>query len=57
MTKDNISTNAKVEQLRYELYQHHNNPAYLQCNTMGEIVLKNIKLVVQKEFTQSIIGI
>ncbi len=57
MTKDTISTGTKVEQLRYELYQHHHNAAYLQCNSMGEIVLQNIKLVVQKEFTQSIIGI
>ena len=57
MILDNISTAAKVEQLRYELYQHHHNAAYLQCNTMGEIVLQNIKLVVQKEFTQSIIGV
>ena len=56
MVQDVISTSAKVEQLRYELYEHHHNAVYLQCNTMGEIVLQNIKLVVQKEFTQSIIG-
>ncbi len=57
MSRDEISSALKVEQLRYELYEHHHNAAYLQCNTMGEIVLQNIKLVVQKEFTQSIIGI
>jgi len=57
MVEDVISTPAKVEQLRYELYQHHHNTAYLRCQSMGEIVMQNIKLVVQKEFTQSIIGI
>jgi hypothetical protein len=56
MVQDVISTSAKVEQLRYELYEHHHNAAYLQCRNMGEIVMQNIKLVVQKEFTQSIIG-
>jgi len=57
MVYDNISTSANVEQLRYDLYEHHLNAAYLQCKSMGEIVLLNIKLVVQKEFTQSIIKI
>ena len=55
MIKDRISSDEKVVQLRIELAQHHNNDAFLQCTTMGDIVLTNIKLVLQKEFIQSII--
>jgi len=57
MIGDQISTQTKVELLRYDLAEHHHNPAYLECINMGEIVMLNIKLVVQKEFTQSIIEI
>lgn len=57
MIGDQISTQTKVELLRYDLAEHHHNPAYLECKNMGEIVMLNIKLVVQKEFTQSIIEI
>ncbi|MFZ1751785.1 MAG: hypothetical protein WAU01_16415 [Saprospiraceae bacterium] len=53
MVKDTISSSEKVEQLRYDLAEHHHNLAFHQCKTMGEIVMMNIKLVVQKEFTQS----
>jgi len=57
MIKDRISSDDKVEQLRKELAKHHNNDAFLDCSTMGDIVLTNIKLVLQKEFTQSIIDV
>lgn len=57
MIGDDISSQTKVELLRYDLAEHHHNPAYLECKNMGEIVMLNIKLVVQKEFTQSIIEI
>jgi hypothetical protein len=56
MANDEISTKEKIEQLRYELYEHHHNAAYLQCQTMGEIVMLNINLVIQKEFTQSMVS-
>jgi len=55
MIKDRISSDDKVVQLRIELAQHHNNDDFLKCTTMGDIVLTNIKLVLQKEFIQSII--
>jgi hypothetical protein len=55
MIADNISSDEKVERLRADLAKHHHNKAFLQCKNMGEIVLLNIKLVVQKEFTQSIL--
>ncbi len=57
MIADTISTPSKIEQLRYDLAEHHHNPAFHQCKNMGEIVFLNIKLVVQKEFKQSIIDV
>ncbi|MBL0099956.1 MAG: hypothetical protein IPP49_07835 [Saprospiraceae bacterium] len=57
MVNDEISTQPKVEQLRFELAEHHHYPLFLQCKNMGEIVMTNIKLVVQKEFKQGIIDI
>ncbi len=57
MIKDKISFHEKVVQLREELAAHHKNDIFTKCNTMGEIVLTNIKLVLQKEFIQSIIDV
>jgi len=57
MIKDRISSDKKVKQLGKELANHHKNDAFLSCNTMGDIVLTNIKLVLQKEFIQSIIDV
>jgi hypothetical protein len=42
-----------VDQLKQELADHHQNSAFLDCKSMGEIVTLNIKLVLQKEFMQS----
>ncbi len=55
MRRDKISQPKKVERLKKELAQHHRNNAFSNCKNMGEIVLANIKLVIQKEFTQSIL--
>lgn len=57
MIRDKLSTMDKVTQLREELIAHHNNKIFADCNTMGELVLANLKLVLQKEFIQSIIDI
>ncbi len=57
MISDRISTDIKVRQLRKELSVHHHNAIFDTCKTMGELVLANIKLVLQKEFIQSIIEI
>ena len=57
MIKDRISFDDKVHQLREELAAHHHNDSFLKCQTMGDIVLTNIKLVLQKEFIQSIIDV
>jgi len=40
---------------RGDLADHHNNDIFYSCTSMGEIVLANLKLVLQKEFIQGII--
>ena len=55
MMNDQLSTPTKVKQLREELSYHHKNEQFLQCRSMGEIVVTNINLLLQKEFKQSII--
>lgn len=57
MIKDRISDDKKVHQLKKELAYHHKNDDFLRCRNMGEIVLINIQLVLNKEFKQSIIDI
>lgn len=55
MIQDSISFEKKIVQLKEELSYHHKTSAFEQCKNMGEIVLSNIQLVLQKEFKQSII--
>jgi hypothetical protein len=55
LLKDEISNSKKIIQLGKELATHHQHPSFQSCETMGEIVYKNIELVLQKEFTQSIL--
>lgn len=54
MIRDNISDPKKVQQLKQELAQHHKNDVFFTCRNMGEIVLTNIELLLQKNFKQSI---
>jgi hypothetical protein len=54
MMEDEISSPEKVEKLSRELARHHKNDAFLDCKSMGEIVATNIKLLMQKDFRQSI---
>jgi hypothetical protein len=56
MRTDQLSDGEKVSHLRTELAAHHENAVFLQCRTMGEIIDTNIKLLIQKEFKQSIHG-
>jgi hypothetical protein len=53
MVKDELSTPEKVQQLRSDLAYHHKNSAFERCRSMGEIVLTNIQLLLQKDFRQS----
>ncbi len=55
MIQDQISSPEKVKQLGRELGQHHRHPAFEDCDTMGAIVLTNIKLLLAKDFKQSIV--
>ena len=55
MIKDRLSSTDKVFQLREELAYHHKTNAFEHCDTMGAIVLANIKLLLAKDFKQSII--
>jgi hypothetical protein len=56
MRTDVLSDQDKVFNLRTELAAHHENEVFLHCRTMGEIIDANIKLLMQKEFRQSILG-
>ena len=55
MMKDQLSSSKKVRQLKEELAYHHKNDTFLNCHTMGEIVLTNILLLLKKDFKQSIL--
>lgn len=54
MQKDTISFPKKVEQLRGEMAYHHKTDKFDHCETMGEILLVNLQLLLQKDFRQSI---
>jgi hypothetical protein len=55
MVKDKISFPEKVNQLKEELGYHHKTNLFKPCNTMGEIVVTNIQLLLQKDFKQGIL--
>lgn len=57
MTEDEISQNRKVQQLKVELSDHHKSTIFQDCNSMGDLVYANIKLLLQKEFKQSFVGL
>jgi len=45
---DYISLPEKVEKLKKELAQHHQDPTFLKCKNMGEILKKNLKVTLLK---------
>jgi hypothetical protein len=51
--KEHISKPEKVEQLRADLASHHRSNRFYDCQTMGEIVLMNLRLLIKKDFKQS----
>ncbi|GLR15847.1 hypothetical protein [Portibacter lacus] len=55
MIADKLSFDPKIDQLKSELAYHHKSHIFDTCNSMGELVLANLKLVLLKEFKQSII--
>jgi hypothetical protein len=48
MCKDNISSPAKIAQLKQELATFFNNPHFLKCRTMGDVVKLNLKQTLLK---------
>ncbi len=54
MVDDYLSTPDKVAQLKQQLDQHHKSTAFAKCQSMGEVVLTNIQLLLDKDFRQSI---
>jgi hypothetical protein len=56
MRKEELSSSEKIKELREDLAYHHKNDAFLACETMGEIVLTNLKLLLQKEFIQGVMS-
>ncbi len=53
MVKDEISSEEKVKRLREELSYHHKNDVFNSCDSMGQIVLTNLELLLHKDFRQS----
>ena len=45
----------KVKQLKEELGYHHKTEIFEGCRNMGQIVVANIQLLLQKDFKQSIL--
>jgi hypothetical protein len=48
MSSDTISTPGNISQLKKSLATHHKNPTFLKCKNMGEIVLQNILVLIEK---------
>jgi hypothetical protein len=48
MCRDNISPPEKMEQLKQELTAFFNNPQFLKCKTMGDVVKLNLKQTLLK---------
>lgn len=53
MINDKISTTEKVNQMKTELAEHHQNEIFLSCQNMGEIVFTHIRLLLSKDFMHS----
>lgn len=54
ITRDEISTRAKVLQLREELNEHHQTTRFNKCQNMGEVLQAQLRLALEKEFRQSL---
>lgn len=52
MVKDELSDNYKIKMLRDELNKHFNTHYFSKCNSMGAIVKRQLKIVLQKHLQQ-----
>lgn len=57
MRQHPLSFPKKVDRLKQELAYHQKNDSFHKCKTMGELVINNFQLLLQKEFKQSIIDL
>ena len=48
MSNDTISTDAKTEQLKKEISTYLHSPAYIKCQSMGQIVKTHLKQTLRK---------
>jgi hypothetical protein len=48
MSRDRIASPEKLHQLRAELGDHFNNHAFYKCNSMGQLVKRQLKQTLQK---------
>lgn len=55
MITDEISKPEKIVRLREELAAHHHHNAFLECASMGEVVLTNIRCMLEKDFSQKVL--
>ena len=55
MSEDVVSSEEKVGKLKIDLGKHHATEAFQPCRSMGEIVETNIRLLLAKDFKQSLI--
>ncbi|MGB1204323.1 MAG: hypothetical protein ACPG5B_01685 [Chitinophagales bacterium] len=53
LVKDRISTDEKVRQLRDDLARHYQQPLFLTCKTMGQIVKTSLNIVFDSKVTSS----
>lgn len=51
MVNDQISTPEKTSQLANELASHHDNPAFLKCQSQGELLKLNLKYLLRKNLS------
>jgi len=51
LVKDRISTDEKVQQLRDDLARHYQQPLFLKCKTMGQIVKVSLDIVFDTNVT------
>ena len=49
MVSDELSTREHIENLRKELAEYHEVEEFLQCESMGEIVKLNLKMLLRKD--------
>lgn len=55
MIADDISQPEKIVRLREELAGFHHHAAFESCTTMGEIVLMNIRFMLEKDFKKRVL--